>query len=442
MVVASHDERAGRIMTARPDLTREQTPARPRVAMALYGDLTHDSRVIREAETLAGGGWAVRVYSLAGSPPAGSSVESVAVLPDGASVLPDGSSPFLRASTGSRLARLRARVTWAVGYARTLRAWGRTIVAAEGEVDMWHVHDLTGLLAVGPLVRSPIRLVYDSHEVFLESGTATRLPATLRRALQKYERHLTHKAEALVTVSDSTAAVLGRRLGPAEVVIVRNCPPRWTPAEDDPLRLRAALQLAPDDPIALYHGGFIPGRGIEQFSEALLEPGVERVHGALLGFGPMRDQLRAMAAEERFGGRLHVLDAVPPDELLGWVSGADVNVIPVQPSSFNNRIGSPNKLWEALAAGVPVVVSDFPELRRVVLEDPQLPLGATCDPTSRPSIAAAIRAIVEQPAEERAALRRRCQDAARRRWNWETEGDKLLALYRALLPVGPGRGVS
>ena len=135
-----------------------------------------------------------------------------------------------------------------------------------------------------------------------------------------------------------------------------------------------------------------------------------------------------------------MLDAVPPDDLLGWVSGADVDVIPVQPTTFNNRIGSPNKLWEALAAGVPVVVRDFPELRRVVLEDPQLPLGATCDPTSPASIAAAIRAIVERPADERAALRRRCLDAAHRRWNWETEGEGLLALYRRLLPAVSGAG--
>lgn len=408
--------------------------------MALYGDLTHDSRVIREADTLATAGWAVRVYSLAGSPPAGSAFESVAVLPRGASVMPDGSSPFLNASTGSRLAKLRARVAWAIGYARTLRAWGRTIFPDAGDVDMWHLHDLTGLLAVAPLVKSPMRMVYDSHEVFLESGTATKLPGMVRRALQKYERHLTRKAEALVTVSDSTSTILQRRLRPAEVVVVRNCPPRWRAAAGDPLRLRAAVNLTPDDPIALYHGGFIPGRGIEVFAESLLEPGLERVHGVLLGFGPMHDQLVALATEDRFGGRLHVLDAVPPDELIGWVSGADVVVIPVQPTSFNNRIGLPNKLWEALAAGVPMAVSDFPELRRVVLEDPQQPLGRTFDPASTASIAAAIRAIVDLPADERAALGQRCRDAAHRRWNWETEGEQLLALYRRILPLGVGEG--
>jgi glycosyltransferase involved in cell wall biosynthesis len=112
--------------------------------------------------------------------------------------------------------------------------------------------------------------------------------------------------------------------------------------------------------------------------------------------------------------------------------------MPIQPTTFNNRIGSPNKLWEALAAGVPVVVSDLPEMRRVVLEDPQLPLGATCDPTSAASIAAAIRVIVERPAGERAALRRRCLDAAHRRWNWESQGEGLVTLYRRLLPADSG----
>jgi glycosyltransferase involved in cell wall biosynthesis len=87
-----------------------------------------------------------------------------------------------------------------------------------------------------------------------------------------------------------------------------------------------------------------------------------------------------------------------------------------------------------------VVVSDLPELRRVVLEDPKQPLGATCDPTSPASIAAAIRAIVDLPPDERAALRRRCLDAAYRRWNWETEGEGLLALYRRLFPAALGAG--
>ena len=144
----------------------------------------------------------------------------------------------------------------------------------------------------------------------------------------------------------------------------------------------------------------------------------------------------ALALDARFEGRLHVLDAVDPAVLLDWVAGADVEVIPGQPSTLNHRLSSPNKLFEALAAGVPVAVMDFPYVRGLVLDDPDGPLGAVCDPTDPAAIAVAIRSIIELAPDARADLRRRCLQAAHERWNWETEAAKLVDLY-ASLAAGP-----
>ena len=85
-----------------------------------------------------------------------------------------------------------------------------------------------------------------------------------------------------------------------------------------------------------------------------------------------------------------------------------------------------------LAVGVPVVVSDFPVMRRVVLDDPAGPLGGVCDPARPESIATAISTIIELPADERAALGARCLQAAHERWNWEGESSRLIALYAEL----------
>ena len=129
---------------------------------------------------------------------------------------------------------------------------------------------------------------------------------------------------------------------------------------------------------------------------------------------------------------MHVLPAVPPDELSDWVASADVGAMPNQPRTLNERLSTPNKLFETLAVGLPVVSSDFPERRRIIIGDPDGPLGALCDPTNPASIAAALRSVLDLDPAARDDLRRRCLQAAHERWNWETEGARLVQLYADL----------
>jgi glycosyltransferase involved in cell wall biosynthesis len=108
----------------------------------------------------------------------------------------------------------------------------------------------------------------------------------------------------------------------------------------------------------------------------------------------------------------------------------------IQPDDLNSRLSSPNKLFESLAAGVPVVSSDLPVRRRILVDDPDGPLGELCDPADPASIAAAIRRVLDVPPGERAARRARILRAAHARWNWEVEGAKLVALYDELAASG------
>lgn len=408
--------------------------------MALYGVITHDSRVLREAETLSRAGHTVTVFCLSGSPPESAPFRTVAGVPRRSGVLPDGSSPFLAGRASSFWAKLAGRIRWVVGYAQNIRAWGRWAVATAGDVDVWHAHDLTGLIAVGPAARAPCRLVYDSHEIYLETGTAARLPGPFRRVLSSVEGLLTRRAVALVTVNETFAEVLERRLRPRRTVIVRNCPPRWSPPNPPTLRLREAAAVPEAHPLVLYHGEFGPNRGLEQLAEAMLAGGLERAHLIFLGFGTLRAALDRLAAEARFDGRIHVLGPVPPGDLLEMIAGADVDAIPFQHSTLNHWLCTPNKLWESLTAGTPVVVSDFPAMRRIVRDDPAGPLGEVCDGADPASIGAAIHSVLGQDLLGRDVLRERCLTAARERWNWETESIGLLDLYAGIARDGRSHG--
>jgi glycosyltransferase involved in cell wall biosynthesis len=410
--------------------------ARPHVGMALYGDLTFDSRVRKEARTLAGAGYDVTIACLASEGPSTdlpTSVDILVVRPPGMSVSRGLSNPFF-APGGSRVSAAVQRVAWLITYVRGLRSWGRLAVEATAHVDIWHAHDLTGLAAIVPHLGGRIPIVYDSHELFLETGTAARLPAVVRRLFRSYERRLVSRSSAVITVNDEIARILGRRYRPKRIEVVHNCPERWTPPSAPSSLIREAAGIPAGAPIVLYHGGLTAGRGVDRLIESMLADGLEDVHLVLMGYGDMRDEFERVARSERWNQRIHVLDPVPPSALLSWVASADVGAMPNPGATRNDYLSSPNKLFECLAAGIPVIASDFPTMRRIIVDNPGGPLGAVCDPARPDAIAAAIVSIVRSRPADAAALRARCLRAAADRWNWEAEAEHLLSIYSAILP--------
>ncbi len=213
-----------------------------------------------------------------------------------------------------------------------------------------------------------------------------------------------------------------------EPLVVMNCSYRRDIPTERPWLLHDAIGLARTGRVVLYHGGLAPERGIDELIEAVLGL-ADDVHVALLGYGPLEEPLRRRAAAPSSKGRVHVLPAVPPQDLIRWVASADVVAMPIQPTTLNHRLTTPNKLFEALTAGVPVVASDLPGMAPIVRETG---CGAVCDPRDVSSIATAISSILDLPPEAYRALRGRTAAAARDRYSWESQFDVLLAEYTRL----------
>ena len=463
-----------------------------RVVAWVINDVTRDSRVLREAATLAAAGHDVTVMGVTRTPeeapgsreayegftivrvpiPRGSPwwmtwvrmpwVSMRSAVRVAADDLPRGRiGPSLVRLAGAvaSLPWLVVRVAWVLVVNKILRrpvrlagleyirhwrvellGWGRAAIAFAPPADVHHAHDFEALpTALVAARRDGARVVYDSHEIFGTWGLALRQPRWLRWLMARWQRRLARRATAVVTINHSIADILRQRLGVKRVVVVHNAPARWTPTDPPEDRIRAAAGIPADAPVVLCHGGFQANRGLDETAEAMLEPGLERAHLVFLGYRVR--VIEPILADPRLAGRVHYLPAVPPSDVLAWVTGADVDVMAILPADENSRMSTPNKLFESLAAGVPVVSSDFPERRRIVVDDPLGPLGALCDPADPHSIAAALRSILDLPADGRADLRTRCLQAAHERWNWETEGGRLAALY-AELQGSAGRGPS
>jgi glycosyltransferase involved in cell wall biosynthesis len=465
--------------------------------MFVYNDATFDSRVLREAGTLAAAGHQVTLIATQGSadagppereqrdgfeivrvavprvwPPWWRRLANPAFYRDRAAQLWHRSTRFKSPSVRGALGGLRGMIangsllalrrlwfatggqrmphelavgtgvapawppetaSWLASWRWSILGWARAAAAVAPLADVYHGHDLTGLPAARLAARrNGGRIVYDSHDIYVEAGRAATRPAWVKRLLRWLEWRWTRRSVALVSVNDAYGAVLARRLKPPRTVIVHNCPPRWEPPTTAVDHLRRAAGITLDSPVVLFHGGFGPQRGLTELAAAMFQPGLEAAHLVYLGYGSRRAEVDALVAEPRFGGRLHVLDAVAPDVLLDWITTADVDAIPFQHSTLNHFLCTPNKLFESIAAGVPVVLSDFPVMGGIVMRDPEGPLGAVCQPSDPVSIGAAIHSVLALDSAARADLRRRCLIAAHERWNWETESARLLDLYRAL----------
>lgn len=294
--------------------------------------------------------------------------------------------------------------------------------------DLVHAMAYMGIsigLDLGTRDHAPV--IYDARDIYVDAANLARLPGPARWLFGRLERRWARRASRVMTVNRPYAEVMAVRFDVPLPAIVMNCSYRRTvPAR--PREFHERLGLNAETRIVLYQGGLSSERGIEQLIDAL--PGLPAdVHLCLLGYGPLERSLAAQAAKPATGGRIHVLPAVRPDELLDWVASADVVAMPIQPTTLNHRLTTPNKLFEAMAVGVPVVASDLPGMAEIVRATG---CGLLCDPTSPVAIATAIRALLDEPAAQRAARRGRTLAAVDDRYSWEAQVEVLLAEYGQL----------
>ncbi len=184
----------------------------------------------------------------------------------------------------------------------------------------------------------------------------------------------------------------------------------------------------------LYQGGFSVDRGIEELTAAAREPRLARLDPAVvfMGYGRLDGWIQGQV--EAAPERIFLLPAVPPDELLEWTASADVSFVGQPPRTLNQKLNLPNKLFESIMAGTPVVVSEGNEQCRLVSEER---VGRCCNVDSPAAIAETIASLLEAPEDERLALRTHCRDVALTRYTWDANATGLVALYRELAGPSP-----
>ena len=289
--------------------------------------------------------------------------------------------------------------------------------------DIYHACELASLPACYVAARLRGKpLVFDPYDLPLDYPRLARwrrlhaLAAWVLRAMLPY-------CAGVIVTSPPEGRELQQRFGGPVPALVRNIPPYQVPAPSR--RLHERLQLSPHTRIALYQGHVKEDRSLETLVHAarFLDPEIAIV---MMGDGPNWSELTALIAQEEVRDRVYLLPAVPNSELLTWTASADLGLIVYPPAySMNRRICLPNKLFEYLMAGLPVLTAPLEAIVEVVRT---YDVGAVVPSVEPEAVGRAISALLADEAAM-ARMRRNALAACARELRWEVEQERLVALY-------------
>ncbi|MDD1767596.1 MAG: glycosyltransferase family 4 protein [Methanomassiliicoccales archaeon] len=280
--------------------------------------------------------------------------------------------------------------------------------------DAVHAHDLDTLVQgfiVSRIKRIP--LVYDAHEHFSKMVESD-VSSFLARLLDSIEKRLVPRASLVIAANDMIGEYLSR-YSRSEVVVVMNC--------IDVENVHRAPPTRRDGEIVLFYGGSLePLRYLDEMIIAVKS--IKNCRLRIAGTGRLEELVKR---ESKIDRRIEFLGYVPHDDLLKEMASSDAVLCLLDPSNENNRIGTPNRLFESMAIGVPVMTTNGTFSGRITQETG---CGIAIDWSER-NFADAVERLREPSA--RMAMGRNGRVAAESTFNWAAMKRRLLDRYRSLL---------
>lgn len=294
----------------------------------------------------------------------------------------------------------------------------RVIVFTRGKrIRVINVHSVD-LLPLGVALKWMLRakLVYDAHELETEQFG---LEGVRRRVAKRIERACIGKADLIIVVSKGIENWYREEYGTTNIVTLINSPKYQEPQRTH--KLHESLNISKDRKILIYQGKLARGRGIEKLLEAFAGEPASGYVLVCMGYGELAPMIQHWALAHE---NIYFHDAVSPGVVLEYTAAADVGVSYIENPSLNGRLCLPNKLFEYITAGLPIIVNDVPEQRRVVEESG---IGIVLRELTPNSLCDALQRIEGMEKNELRANLRRVARAA----SWDRQAEVMMDAYRS-----------
>ena len=254
-------------------------------------------------------------------------------------------------------------------------------------------------------------IVYDAHEYFTEVPEVTGRQF-VKKIWQWVEKFSVKRVDKAYTVSNSIAELFKTKYN-VHFEVVRSLP------------VKNILQNeTPGEDYILYQGALNVGRAIEHYIKAMHYINCKLY---LAGEGDLSEQLRELARRENLEHRVNFLGFVPPAELKNITVRAKIGLNCAENLGLSYYYSLNNKMFDYIMAGVPQVISDFPEFLNI---NDEYKIAVVVKYLQPEALAKSINHLLSDQ-QLYSQLKSNCIKA-RETLNWENEAKKLLAIYADL----------
>lgn len=289
--------------------------------------------------------------------------------------------------------------------------------------DIYVAHDLPMLPTAALCAeRNHAKLVYDSHELFAEQEFNFLERLMWRRVEKKY----IGRCDVVMTINQSIAQVLKQRYSLSHVGVIQNAE-KLVPSPSQARIFHQILNLPQKARIVLYQGNLAPKRNLEVLVKAMKHVNARHIHAIYLGSGPCLSTLKILTQKLQLQDRIHFIPAVAQEKLLSYTASADLGIIPYLPICMNNKLCTPNKLFEYISAGIPILSHNLIEITKLTQS---FEIGMVEDFNFPKKIALVLDDIFTH--EQKLLKLKTAMNEARKKINWQVEATELLALYTSI----------
>lgn len=302
-------------------------------------------------------------------------------------------------------------------------SWIKVLNVARSEFDVVHCHDLN-TLQFGCFIKlikgGHVKLIYDAHEYETQRNGLTGLKSIY---VKIKERFLIKFCDRVITVSDTIAEEYKRLYEIHKPAVIFNCPVLKSKELIKKDLFREKFNVSKDQRILLYQGYLSPGRGIEVLLDSFDQLNREDLVLIFLGEGILKNLI---SKHSKFNVQIFCHPFVSGDKLLEYTSSANFGISFIEDISLSDRYCLPNKLFEYIAAGLPVLGSGLPDLKKFISDND---IGVTTKTNDIYGLVQAIDQLLEMNLDE---LQENIKKT-RLKYNWQTQENVLIDTYKQLV---------